>query len=112
MRRILDAPAFAAWLARVLPGFADARPPSLFSPRRSPIAATPQLVHLDGLNLSRAWCFRGIAAALRRWRSAPRRRCHAAADAHLAAGLARASPATISSARTGSRPSPALALDG
>ena len=24
----------------------------------------PQLVHLDGLNLSRAWCMRSIAAAL------------------------------------------------
>jgi hypothetical protein len=24
----------------------------------------PQLVHLDGLNLSRAWCLRSIAAAL------------------------------------------------
>ncbi len=24
----------------------------------------PQLVHLDGLNLSRAWCMRGIASAL------------------------------------------------
>ena len=26
--------------------------------------ADPQLVHLDGLNLSRAWCLRGIARAL------------------------------------------------
>jgi hypothetical protein len=24
----------------------------------------PQLVHLDGLNLSRSWCMRGIATAL------------------------------------------------
>jgi hypothetical protein len=24
----------------------------------------PQLVHLDGLNLSRAWCMRSLAAAL------------------------------------------------
>ena len=24
----------------------------------------PQIVHLDGLNLSRAWCMRSIAAAL------------------------------------------------
>ena len=24
----------------------------------------PQLVHLDGLNLSRAWCMKGVAAAL------------------------------------------------
>ena len=24
----------------------------------------PQLVHLDGLNLSRAWCMRSVAAAL------------------------------------------------
>jgi len=26
--------------------------------------ADPQLVHLDGLNLSRAWCMKGIASVL------------------------------------------------
>lgn len=45
----------------------------------------PQLVHLDGLNLSRAWCLRGIANAL----SPDDARTPVLADAarrHLAAG--------------------------
>ncbi len=48
--------------------------------------ADPLLVHLDGLNLSRAWCLRGIAGALPA--ADPRRmRLRAAAASHLAAGL-------------------------
>jgi hypothetical protein len=45
-----------------------------------------QIVHLDGLNLSRAWCLWGIAAALPR---DDRRRSIllAAADQHAHAGL-------------------------
>ena len=31
----------------------------------------PQIVHLDGLNLSRAWCMRSIAAALAEGRPRP-----------------------------------------
>jgi len=64
MRRLLDAAAFAEWLARFLPGFADANPRALFAPARVGDRTDPQLVHLDGLNLSRAWCFDGIAASL------------------------------------------------
>jgi Protein of unknown function (DUF2891) len=42
-------------------------------------------VHLDGLNLSRAWCFRGIAQALPA--GDPRSMiATAAADAHWVAG--------------------------
>jgi hypothetical protein len=38
---------------------------ALFDRHLSPVARNdPQLVHLDGLNLSRAWCFGGIAGAL------------------------------------------------
>jgi hypothetical protein len=64
MRRILDAPAFAEWLASFLPGFVDAEPHTLFNPARVTERRDPQLVHLDGLNLSRAWCFGGIASSL------------------------------------------------
>lgn len=49
--------------------------------------ADPQLVHLDGLNLSRAWCLRGIAAALPA--DDPRVTVlHDSAAAHVAAGMA------------------------
>jgi hypothetical protein len=43
-----------------------------------------KIAHLDGLNLSRAWCWRSIAAAL-----PPNARAAAqeAAERHLAAGL-------------------------
>jgi hypothetical protein len=85
MRRFLDRPAFARWLAALLPGFAASVPDSLFEPATVRDRTDAQLVHLDGLNLSRAWCFRGIAAALpagdRRAEIARR-----AADRHLAAG--------------------------
>jgi hypothetical protein len=44
-----------------------------------------QLVHLDGLNLSRAWCFRDIARALPI--GDPRIPvAHGAAERHVAAG--------------------------
>jgi hypothetical protein len=64
MRRIVEPTAFAEWLARFLPGFVDAEPRTLFAPARVSDRSDPQLVHLDGLNLSRAWCFDGIASSL------------------------------------------------
>jgi hypothetical protein len=39
-------------------------PRTLFAPATVTDRTDPQLVHLDGLNLSRAWCMRGIATAL------------------------------------------------
>jgi hypothetical protein len=85
MRRVLDASTFAEWLAALLPRFAEAEPFALFAPAKVTDRGDAQLVHLDGLNLSRAWCFRSIAAALpaRDPRIAV---AHAAAARHLAAG--------------------------
>jgi len=64
MRRLLHADTFAEWLSAFLPRFADEEPRSLFAPVIVTDRNDAQLVHLDGVNLSRAWCFRGIAAAL------------------------------------------------
>ena len=64
MRRVLDAAAFAEWLAAFLPRFVDAQPRELFTTANVDDRTDAQLVHLDGLNLSRAWCLRGIASAL------------------------------------------------
>jgi hypothetical protein len=64
MRRVLPPAEFRAWFARFLPGAARGEPKSLFTPATVTDRTDPQLVHLDGLNLSRAWCMRGIAAAL------------------------------------------------
>ena len=64
MRRVFDRSTFGEWLAAFLPGFAAAAPRALFTPADVADRTDAQLVHLDGLNLSRAWCLRGIAAAL------------------------------------------------
>ena len=85
MRRVLDEATFAEWVAALLPGFIEAEPAALFTPAKVTDRGDAQLVHLDGLNLSRAWCFRAIAATL------PKRDpriaiARAAAMRHLAAG--------------------------
>ena len=64
MRRVLACADFAAWLGRALPALARGQPRALLEPADVTDRADPQLVHLDGLNLSRAWCLRGIARGL------------------------------------------------
>jgi hypothetical protein len=64
MRRVLERNEFAAWLARFLPWFMSGEPAALFTPAVPTDRSDPQIVHLDGLSLSRAWCFDGIADAL------------------------------------------------
>ncbi len=60
MRRVLPAKEFAAWFRRFLPEV----PKSLREPATVTDRSDPQIVHLDGLNLSRAWCLRGVSAYL------------------------------------------------
>jgi hypothetical protein len=64
MRRVLPPGEFRTWFARYLPGALRGEPKSLFVPATVTDRTDPQLVHLDGLNLSRAWCLQGIATAL------------------------------------------------
>jgi hypothetical protein len=64
MRRVLPAAGFAGWLAAFLPGLAGGGPPQLLTPALVSDRSDGQIVHLDGLNLSRAWCMWGIASAL------------------------------------------------
>jgi hypothetical protein len=64
MRRVLPAADFRDWLKGFLPELAKGRPNSLFEPAKVTDRSDPQLVHLDGLNLSRAWCMRSIATTL------------------------------------------------
>jgi hypothetical protein len=87
MRRVLPREEFRAWLGRALPGLARGEPRSLFEPARVTDRSDPQLVHLDGLNLSRAWCLRGVAAALPEGDPA-RKALAASAARHARAGLA------------------------
>lgn len=64
MRRVLPPTAFSRWLDRCLPNLRAGYPPSLLTPAVVSDRSDGQLVHLDGLNLSRAWCMWSIAAAL------------------------------------------------
>jgi hypothetical protein len=86
MRRVLAPARFAEWLACGLPGLRSGVPATLFEPVPVSDRTDPQIVHLDGLNLSRAWCFRGMAGALG-GDEALCTRLHAAAERHLAAGM-------------------------
>lgn len=64
MSRVLDREAFAAWFAAFLPDAASAQPQTLFEPALVSDRSDGKIAHLDGLNLSRAWCWRHIAARL------------------------------------------------
>ncbi len=64
MRRVLTAGEFGEWFGRFLPGLEEGRPETLLRPATVADRTDPQIVHLDGLNLSRAWCMKGIASAL------------------------------------------------
>jgi hypothetical protein len=64
MRRVLAPAEFAQWFHRFLPDLAKGEPKALLFPAVVGDRSDPKLVHLDGLNLSRAWCMRSIASAL------------------------------------------------
>jgi hypothetical protein len=84
MRRALPERAFQAWFAAFLPDLASGRPASLFTPAFVSDRSDGKIAHLDGVNLSRAWCWRGLADAL-----APElaELARDTADAHLDASL-------------------------
>ena len=64
MRRVMDQNAFTAWFHEFLPGLVNGEPATLLGPAQVSDRSDPKIVHLDGLNLSRAWCMRLIAGAL------------------------------------------------
>jgi hypothetical protein len=64
MRRVLPADQFAAWFHAFLPQLSKGEPKNLLEIAVVSDRTDPQLGHLDGLNLSRAWSMRHIAAAL------------------------------------------------
>ncbi len=87
MRRVMKPQEFSVWFHRFLPGVAKGGPPALLQPAIVTDRSDPKLVHLDGLNLSRAWCMRSIAAALPAGDPA-RQVLSTAADRHASAALA------------------------
>jgi hypothetical protein len=87
MRRVMKPREFATWFHKFLPGVAKGSPASLVQPAIVTDRSDPKLVHLDGLNLSRAWCMRSIAKALPETDPA-RKVLSISADKHAAAALA------------------------
>lgn len=88
MRRVLEPDRFPSWLDGFLPGIPTGGDPAgWLDPAVVTDAGDGKLVHLDGLNLSRAWMLEGIAAALPA-DDARRAALLAAAEHHRAAGLA------------------------
>lgn len=65
MRRVLSSTEFARWLRSFLPQISSSeRGNAWLQPVVSPDPSDPKFSHLDGLNLSRAWMLKGIAASL------------------------------------------------
>jgi hypothetical protein len=86
MRRILSAKVFEEWLEKFLPRLVSREPRTLFEPATVSDRTDGKIAHLDGLNLSRAWCWRSLALT---WREDDSRR-EIALDAsrlHLSASL-------------------------
>ena len=92
MRRVMKPAEFRRWFHGFLPDIFTGEPHELLQPAIVTDRSDPKLVHLDGLNLSRAWCMRSIAAALpltdpARKNLAKSARLHASdALAHVASG--------------------------
>lgn len=75
---------FEPWFEQFLPRVAERQPATLFTPPIVSDRSDGKIAHLDGLSLSRAWCWRLIAPKL-----GPNGRAitSAAADEHLEAAL-------------------------
>jgi hypothetical protein len=86
MRRVLSPDAFGTWFTGFLPRLARGQPGTLFQPAAVADRSDGRMAHLDGLNLTRAWCWSNLAAALPPT-DARRGMMREAAQRHLAAAL-------------------------
>jgi hypothetical protein len=86
MRRVLSATAFNSWLDAFLPRLSGGEPRTLFEPATVSDRTDGKIAHLDGLSLSRAWCWRSLGSS---WGADDPRRQIAleAARSHLSASL-------------------------
>jgi hypothetical protein len=64
MSRVLKADEFNSWFHAFLPEVSVGKPATLFSPAVVSDRNDGKIAHLDGLNFSRAWCWRSIDTAL------------------------------------------------
>jgi hypothetical protein len=75
---------FPSWFGHFLPGVGQRQPASLFEPAIVSDRGDGKIAHLDGLNLSRSWCWKSIAPFLP---ADERSIANSSADEHLAAAL-------------------------
>jgi len=61
MRAALPSHEFRPWFGRFLPRLIKGEPAALFTPATVSDRGDGKIAHLDGLNLSRAWCWRALA---------------------------------------------------
>jgi hypothetical protein len=86
MQRTSLAAEFPPWFDRFLPRIEARSPATLFEPATVSDRTDGKIAHLDGLNFSRAWCWRSLATTFAA--NDPRREVAlAAAEAHVAASL-------------------------
>jgi hypothetical protein len=83
LRAALPEAAFRSWFAAFLPRLAQGEPRTLFIPATVSDRSDGKIAHLDGLNLSRAWCWRALAPF-----TPDKQTALATAEAHIAASLA------------------------
>ena len=86
LRRLLPHDEFLAWFRAYLPHAAERQPATLFTPATVSDRSDGKIAHLDGLNFSRAWCWRELAAALP-FADPLAAVAEAAAEEHLTASL-------------------------
>jgi hypothetical protein len=86
MRRVLTQAEFVDWLDAYLPGLKRGEGGNLLTPVTVSDVTDGYIVHLAGLNLSRAWCMNGIVAALPDG-DARKNLLHASAAAHAKKGF-------------------------
>jgi hypothetical protein len=65
MRRAMPEGEWRVWFDKFLPGVHERRPATLFQPATVTDRTDGKIAHLDGLNLTRAWCWRSVASSFR-----------------------------------------------
>jgi hypothetical protein len=84
MQRAQPSKEFGPWFDAFLPRLEQREPATLFVPATVSDRSDGKIAHLDGLNLSRAWCWRSIAPLLGGERKAL---AESAAAEHLASAM-------------------------
>jgi len=84
MARTMAPDDFAKWFENFLPRLTQGEPAALFTPATVSDRSDGKIAHLDGLNFSRAWCWKAIAPLLEPHAA---ERADAAARRHFDAAL-------------------------